>query len=324
MQPGATLTTTSDNGLLSAAFDPYGYDLTAVSVNAFANVTVTDNSDGSFTYVTDHSTLTVNSDGSFTYTPSAGFSGIDTFTYQANDGLNLSPQTTFTIDVTPSASGVGGSSGDTSGGTDDSSGDVTNPAPQAEDDSYTIAPNQTLLPRSVKACWPTTATRAAFVDRDPGPEPDPRHAQPPERRPVHLHARGELRRARLLHLQGERRQYTSLPATVTITVTSDAPGGTDDGGGVFQGLGLAASNGYGGASGTSGGTNPGNITPRTTWPDPQRPGPRRTGRLRRRISRQWFESRGCPCHRPPRPSMRTPCCERSHQCDGRAQMPRAE
>ena len=31
-------------------------------------------------------TLVLNSDGSFTYTPDSGFSGTDSFTYQANDG----------------------------------------------------------------------------------------------------------------------------------------------------------------------------------------------------------------------------------------------
>ena len=50
--------------------------------------------------------------------------------------------------------------------------------------------------------------------------------------------------------------YQSTPATVAITVTSDAPGGTDDGGVAFQGPGLAASSGYGGVSGTGGRSTP--------------------------------------------------------------------
>ena len=44
--------------------------------------------------------LTLNADGSFTYTPNALFAGIDTFTYQADDGLDLSNVATVTIDVT--------------------------------------------------------------------------------------------------------------------------------------------------------------------------------------------------------------------------------
>jgi VCBS repeat-containing protein len=44
--------------------------------------------------------LTLNADGSFTYTPNALFAGTDTFTYQADDGLDLSNVATVTIDVT--------------------------------------------------------------------------------------------------------------------------------------------------------------------------------------------------------------------------------
>ena len=33
-----------------------------------------------------HGTLTLNADGSFTYTPTAGYTGTDSFTYKANDG----------------------------------------------------------------------------------------------------------------------------------------------------------------------------------------------------------------------------------------------
>ena len=38
----------------------------------------------------EHGTLTLNSDGSFLYTPNLGFEGVDTFTYQAFDGLAAS------------------------------------------------------------------------------------------------------------------------------------------------------------------------------------------------------------------------------------------
>lgn len=44
-------------------------------------------------------TLTLNPDGSFTYKPELGFSGIDTFTYIANDGAADSNIATVTIEV---------------------------------------------------------------------------------------------------------------------------------------------------------------------------------------------------------------------------------
>ena len=42
-------------------------------------------------------TVTLKADGSFTYTPKAGFSGVDTFTYQASDGQVLSEPATVSI-----------------------------------------------------------------------------------------------------------------------------------------------------------------------------------------------------------------------------------
>ncbi len=45
-------------------------------------------------------TLVLNADGSFTYTPNTGFSGVDTFTYKANDGTLDSGIATVTITVT--------------------------------------------------------------------------------------------------------------------------------------------------------------------------------------------------------------------------------
>jgi len=45
-------------------------------------------------------TLTFNADGSFTYTPMAGWSGTDSFTYQASDGLAGSEITTVTLTIT--------------------------------------------------------------------------------------------------------------------------------------------------------------------------------------------------------------------------------
>ena len=46
-------------------------------------------------------TLTLNDDGSFTYTPDPGFSGMDTFEYEAFDGQDTSNVATVTITVNP-------------------------------------------------------------------------------------------------------------------------------------------------------------------------------------------------------------------------------
>ncbi|WP_164847365.1 Ig-like domain-containing protein [Sphingobium algorifonticola] len=46
-------------------------------------------------------TLEFAADGSFTYTPNAGFSGTDSFTYRASDGLDESEIATVTLTVTP-------------------------------------------------------------------------------------------------------------------------------------------------------------------------------------------------------------------------------
>ncbi|TLM73962.1 MAG: tandem-95 repeat protein, partial [Actinobacteria bacterium] len=60
-----------------------------------------------------HGTLTLNGDGSFTYTPDADYNGPDSFTYQADDGADLS--NVATVDITV---------------------DAVNDAPVAADDAY--------------------------------------------------------------------------------------------------------------------------------------------------------------------------------------------
>jgi VCBS repeat-containing protein len=65
-----------------------------------------------------HGTLTLNANGSFTYTPTAGYSGADSFAYKANDGQVSGNTATVTITVSASAtryklsvkSGTGGGS----------------------------------------------------------------------------------------------------------------------------------------------------------------------------------------------------------------------
>lgn len=58
-----------------------------------------------FTAVTQpaHGTLSLNPDGTFAYTPTAGFSGSDSFTFKANDGFLDSTVATFNITVNESA-----------------------------------------------------------------------------------------------------------------------------------------------------------------------------------------------------------------------------
>jgi VCBS repeat-containing protein len=71
-------------GVLDNDFDPDGDPLDVTSASPISGPT-----DG---------TLTLNTDGSFDYDPDNGFSGSDTFTYEATDG-NCSAQATVTITV---------------------------------------------------------------------------------------------------------------------------------------------------------------------------------------------------------------------------------
>ena len=81
-----TLDTGTIAGVLGNDIDPDGDPLMAVQVGPDpANAQ-------SFTF---------NPDGSFSYTPVANFSGVDTFTYQANDGTSNSNLVTVTIVVNP-------------------------------------------------------------------------------------------------------------------------------------------------------------------------------------------------------------------------------
>ena len=68
-----------------------------------------------------HGAVTLNADGSFMYTPDANFSGADSFTYQASDGLANSEVATVTLTV-----------------------DAVNDAPTAAADSYIVNEDTTL------------------------------------------------------------------------------------------------------------------------------------------------------------------------------------
>ncbi len=71
------------HGVLANDFDPNGMPLTAVLVSNPGHGSVTLNADGSFTYIV------------------AGYSGPDTFTYQATDGTLSSTPAVVTINISP-------------------------------------------------------------------------------------------------------------------------------------------------------------------------------------------------------------------------------
>lgn len=81
---GGVLTVPAASGVLANDTDADGDALTATRISQPANGSVT-----------------LNANGSFTYTPTAGFSGSDSFTYRANDGTVASNLATVRITVSP-------------------------------------------------------------------------------------------------------------------------------------------------------------------------------------------------------------------------------
>jgi VCBS repeat-containing protein len=81
---GGLLTVDATTGVLANDDDPDGDDLTVTNATEMLN-----------------GDLTLTPDGSFTYTPDDGFTGPDTFTYQASDGQDVSNTATVTITVGP-------------------------------------------------------------------------------------------------------------------------------------------------------------------------------------------------------------------------------
>jgi WD40 repeat protein len=82
--PTGTTSVTSANGVLANASDPDGASLTASLVTGPA-----------------YGNLTFNSDGSFSYTPGSNFSGSDSFTWEAYNGLAYSSPATVTLTTAP-------------------------------------------------------------------------------------------------------------------------------------------------------------------------------------------------------------------------------
>jgi ELWxxDGT repeat protein len=99
------------NGLWRLNAAPVAADFSATvnedssnSLAVLTNVTDTDTVDQPYltaSVVTGpaHGTLTPNADGSFTYTPSVGYVGPDSFTYQASDGIDPSNVATVSLTV---------------------------------------------------------------------------------------------------------------------------------------------------------------------------------------------------------------------------------
>ncbi|MEM7133726.1 MAG: Ig-like domain-containing protein [Chloroflexota bacterium] len=122
-----TLTIATTNNAPVAVDDSYSVDENGILTIAIPGVlhNDTDLDNDSLTASLESSpingNLSLSADGSFVYTPTAGFSGTDTFTYKANDGSANSNVATVTITVSQS-----------------------NAPPVAVDDSYVVDENNTL------------------------------------------------------------------------------------------------------------------------------------------------------------------------------------
>ncbi len=100
-----TITVNSINDAPTATDDSYTTDKDRTLTIAAPGVLVNDADvdDDPLTTVEvsgpSNGSLILNSDGSFDYTPTSGFSGVDSFVYKTNDGLEDSNQATVTITV---------------------------------------------------------------------------------------------------------------------------------------------------------------------------------------------------------------------------------
>src|SRR5262249_48338314 len=91
VHPNTALTAAAGQGFLAQDTDAEGDTLTGTVLSQPS-----------------HGTLTSASDGSFTYTPNTGYTGNDSFTYQASDGLATSGTATVTLSVHSSNATPGG------------------------------------------------------------------------------------------------------------------------------------------------------------------------------------------------------------------------
>ncbi|MGA2670054.1 MAG: Ig-like domain-containing protein, partial [Dehalococcoidia bacterium] len=122
-----SITITAVNDAPAAVNDSYtttkNTTLTVAAPGVLSNDTDVDSANLTAIKVTNpsHGSVTLNTNGSFTYTPTANFTGSDSFTYKANDGSLDSNTATVSITV-----------------------NTTNSAPAAVNDTYTIAQDTTL------------------------------------------------------------------------------------------------------------------------------------------------------------------------------------
>jgi VCBS repeat-containing protein len=121
----ATVTITVGNTAPTAGNDSYavsaGKNLAIDAPGVLANDVDPDSASLTAVKVTDpaHGSLTLNANGSFSYTPTAGYTGPDSFTYKASDGISQSGAATVSLSV-------------------------GNVPPTAGDDSYTAVAGTTL------------------------------------------------------------------------------------------------------------------------------------------------------------------------------------
>jgi VCBS repeat-containing protein len=121
--PGTvTITVLADNDPPVAHADAYsigqGGTLNVVATSGLlSNDNDVDNAAGQLTALLGvgpaNGTLSLAADGSFTYTPSATFTGVDSFTYRASDGSGTSTLATVTVAVTPTGHVNGAPTGGT-------------------------------------------------------------------------------------------------------------------------------------------------------------------------------------------------------------------
>ncbi len=93
---------------------PYASPLTVPSPGVLSNDHDTQDNDplaASLVKGPAHGDVTLNPNGSFTYTPALGFSGTDTFTYKADDAMNVSAPATVSVTVAAPPQGVQAVSG---------------------------------------------------------------------------------------------------------------------------------------------------------------------------------------------------------------------
>lgn len=212
-----TINVTNANEAAPVAFtDSYsGTEDVTLNVSAseglLANDTDADNDQLTASLVTSptNGTIVLAADGSFTYTPNAGFSGTDSFTYQANDGSLDSNVATVTLNI---------------------SGD--NDAPIAVADNYFVDEDDTLT---------TTASNGILVN-DSDPDGDTLEAQlvdTTSNGSLTLNSDGTFTYTPDTDFEGTDSftyqltdgQLTSTTVTVTITVSdvNDAPVALNDG-----------------------------------------------------------------------------------------------